>query len=128
MIPTVRAMAWLSAAALTFLTLASPHFRPSTPLAHPYEHLLAFAVSGVLFGVGYRARSLLVLSAGVVFAIMLEVLQIWVPGRHARWIDVAMDAGGFCLGLGVALLLSRFMIDPSARRLRAVAERRPDDL
>jgi len=37
----------------------------------------------------------------------LEVLQIWMAGRHARWIDFAMDALGFCIGVGVDLIVSR---------------------
>jgi VanZ family protein len=74
----------------------------------PYlEHVAAFGFSGLLFSIGYRSRRALVLLAGIVFAALLEFLQIWVPGRHARWIDLAMDTSGFCIGTGVRVVVSR---------------------
>jgi VanZ family protein len=102
-----RAIAWLYVAALVFLTLGSPRYRFETVLPHNAEHLVAFSISGLLFSIGYRSRPLLVLLAGVGFVATLEVLQIWVAGRHARWIDFAMDALGFCIGVGVDLIVSR---------------------
>jgi VanZ family protein len=101
-----RAIAWLYAAALVFLTLGSPRYRFETALPHNVEHLVAFSISGLLFSIGYRSR-LLALLAGLGFVAALEVLQIWVAGRHARWIDFAMDALGFCFGVGVDLIVSR---------------------
>ena len=102
-----RAIAWLYAAALVFLTLGSPNYRVETVLPHYVEHLAALSISGLLFSIGYRSRPLLVPLAGVGYVAALELLQIWVPGRHARWIDFAMDALGFCIGVGVGLVVSR---------------------
>ena len=68
---------------------------------------MAFSISGFLFSIGYRSRPVLVPLAGVGFVAALEVLQIWVAGRHARWIDFAMDALGFCIGVGLDLIASR---------------------
>jgi hypothetical protein len=39
--------------------------------------------------------------------VLLETLQAAVPDRHARWIDLVMDASGFCIGVGVAFVASR---------------------
>ena len=103
----VRAIAWLYAAALAFLTVCPPGVRFETIMPHDLEHLAAFGVFGLLFSIGYRSRCLFVLLAGVSFTTVLEVLQVWVPGRHARWIDFAMDASGFCIGVGVGLVISR---------------------
>jgi VanZ family protein len=103
----VRAVAWLYAGALVCLTLGPAGIRPETPMPHDLEHLAAFGLSGLLFSIGYRSRHALVLLAGIGFAAMLEFLQIWVPGRHARWIDLAMDASGFALGLGVGFVVFR---------------------
>jgi hypothetical protein len=102
-----RAIVWLYAAALVFLTLGSPRYRFETVLPHNVEHLVAFSISGLLFFIGYRSRPLLVPLAGVGVVAALEVLQIWVEGRHARWTDFAMDALGFCIGVGVDLIVSR---------------------
>jgi VanZ family protein len=102
-----RAIAWLYVAALVFLTLGSPSYRFETVLPHNAEHLVAFSISGLLFSIGYRSRPVLVPLAGVGFVAALEVLQIGVAGRHARWIDFVMDALGFCIGVGVDLVVSR---------------------
>lgn len=110
-----RAIAWLYAAALVFLTLGSPNHRFETVLPHDVEHLVAFSISGLLFSIGYRSRPLLVPLVGVCFVAVLEVLQIWVAGRHARWIDFAMDALGFCIGVGVDLVVSRVRDQLTAR-------------
>jgi len=100
----VRIVAWLYAAALVCLTLGPAGVRPETPLPLFLEHAGAFGLSGLLFSIGYRPRGVLVPLAGIGFAALLEALQTWVPGRHARWGDLAMDASGFCIGLGVGLV------------------------
>jgi VanZ family protein len=102
-----RAIAWLYAVALAFLALGSPNVRPETAMPHYLEHLAAFGVSGLLFSMAYRSRRSLVLLAGIGFTTALEVLQIWAPDRHARWIDLAMNASGFCIGVGAGLVVSR---------------------
>jgi VanZ family protein len=107
----VRAMAWLYAVVLAYLTVGSPSIRPETAMPHYLEHLAAFGVSGFLFSMAYRSRRSLVLLAGVGFTTVLEALQIWAPDRHARWIDVAMNASGFCIGVGVGLVVSRSTSD-----------------
>jgi len=103
----VRAVAWLYAGALVCLTLGPPSVRPETLIPHDLEHLGAFGLSGLLFSIGYRSHCVVVLLAGVGFAAVLEALQFWVPDRHARWIDFAMEALGFCIGVGVGLVVSR---------------------
>jgi VanZ family protein len=103
----VRAMAWLYAAVLAYLTLGSPSVRPETAMPHYLEHLAAFGVWGLLFSIAYRSRRSLVLLAGLGFITVLEALQIWAPDRHARWIDLAMNASGFCIGVGVGFVVSR---------------------
>jgi hypothetical protein len=112
-------MAWLYAVALVFLTLGSPSIRLGTEMPHDLEHLAAFGVSGLLFSIGYPSRRLLVLLAGVGFTAVLEALQMWAPGRHARWIDLAMNGAGFCIGVGMAFVMSRSV---SHLRSRAVSE------
>jgi VanZ family protein len=102
-----RAIAWLYAVALAFLALGSPNVRPEIAMPHYLEHLAAFGASGLLFSMAYRSRRSLVLLAGIGFTTGLEVLQIWAPDRHARWIDLAMNASGFCIGVGAGLVVSR---------------------
>jgi VanZ family protein len=103
----VRAGAWLYAVALVFLTLGPASVRPGTTIPFYLEHVAAFGLSGLLFSIGYRSRGVLIALTGVGFTAVLEALQIWAPGRHARWIDLAMNALGFCIGVGVGLIASR---------------------
>src|SRR5258708_35765354 len=93
-----RAIAWLYAAALVFLTLGSPRYRFETVLPHNVEHLVAFSISGLLFSIGYRSRPLLAPLAGVGFVAALEALQIWAGGPHAGWTCPALDTLWFFAG------------------------------
>jgi VanZ family protein len=121
------AMAWLYAAALVFLTLSSPSVRFETGMPHNLEHLAAFGLLGFLFWIGYRSRRLLlVLLGGVGLTGILEALQLWAPDRHARWIDLAMNAAGICVGVGVALVVSRSVSHLLAGRSGATKFRPPD--
>ena len=103
----VRAMAWLYAAILAYLTLGSPTVRLEAAMPHHLEHLAAFGVWGLLLSIAYRSRRSLVLLAGLGFVTIFEALQIWAPDRHARWIDLAMNASGFSIGVVVGLVVSR---------------------
>jgi len=101
----IRILAWFYAATLVFFTVCAPGARIVMPIPHELEHLVAFLASGVLFSIAYpSSRFPLILVAGVGFTAGLEILQIFVPGRHARWIDFVMNASGICLGLGITSL------------------------
>src|SRR6266851_2478560 len=103
----VRPAAWLYAGALMCLTLGPASVRPETAMPPYLEHLAAFGLSGLLFSIGYRSRGFLLVLCGGAFAALVEILQIWAPGRHARLIDFAMDALGFCIGVAVGLVVLR---------------------
>jgi hypothetical protein len=107
LIHLTRVLAWLYAGALIYLTVVPSTVRPTTPLPHYVEHVVAFGLAGVLFSIAYRSRCLFVALAGIAFTVVLEALQLWVPGRHARWIDLAMDASSFCVGVSMALIVTR---------------------
>lgn len=71
------------------------------------EHLAAYAGTAGLLGLGFpRAPAWrLVLGLGLLAGI-LEIGQIWVPGRTAQVIDFAASAGGALLGLAAARTLA----------------------
>src|SRR6202035_1120124 len=105
MIIMLRIFAWLLAAAVTFATLGPPRFRPHADLGQDGEHALAFVLVGLAFGVAYpRHRRLTAVGAGILIG-MLELLQLWMPGRHARWEDFVVDALAACAGIAVAAVL-----------------------
>jgi uncharacterized membrane protein YccC len=100
-----RMSGWLLVSAAVFLTLAPRTFRPQTGVEHHLEHVLAFALLGLAFGLGYPGRRLLLALLGVAMAALLEVLQSWAPGRHANLSDFIMNAIGVGAGLAAAALV-----------------------
>jgi hypothetical protein len=98
----LRIVAWLLATAVTFATLGPPRFRPHSDLGQDGEHALAFVLVGIAFGLAYTRNRLLTASIAVAMIGLLEVLQFWAPGRHARFEDFAVDALAACAGLAIA--------------------------
>jgi hypothetical protein len=98
----LRIFAWLLAAAVTVATLGPPSLRPDSGLSHDTEHALAFALIGLAFGAAYSRHRLLSAGIAVVGTGAIEILQLWVPGRHARLEDFAVDALAACAGLAIA--------------------------
>jgi VanZ family protein len=101
----LRLFAWLLAAAVTFATLGPPRFRPHSNLGQVGEHALAFILIGLAFGLAYPRRRLLTAVIAVVMVGILEILQLWMPGRHARLEDFVVDALAACAGLAIAAAL-----------------------
>jgi VanZ family protein len=101
----LRLIAWGLAAAVTFATLGPPRYRPHADLGQNGEHALAFVLVGLAFGIAYRSNRLLRALVAVVMIGAIEVLQFWVPGRHARLSDFVVDALAACAGLTVVAAL-----------------------
>ncbi len=89
------------------LTLAPPRFRPYTAVPHILEHGSIFLLVGLAFAMGYPERVLRVTISLVLFCAILEVAQVFVPGRHARLSDFLVDAAAACVGTVVGRLLAR---------------------
>ena len=98
----LRICAWLLAAAVTFATLGPARYRPHSPLGQDGEHALAFILIGIAFGLAYAEHRLRTAVIAVVMAGLIEILQLWAPGRHARLEDFIVDALTACAGLAVA--------------------------
>jgi VanZ family protein len=94
-----RIFAWLLAAAVTFATLGPPRFRPHSDFGQDGEHALAFVLVGLAFGLAYTRNRLLTSAVAVVMIGVIEILQLWAPGRHARFEDFVVDAVAACAGL-----------------------------
>jgi VanZ family protein len=101
----LRIFAWTLAAAVTFVTLGPPRFRPQTSLGQDGEHTLAFVLVGLAFGLAYTRNRLLTAAIAVVMIGVIEILQLWMPGRHARLEDFIVDALAALAGLAIAAAL-----------------------
>ena len=99
---TIKIVAWLLLLSIIVLSVVPPSFRPITVLPHSIEHLTMFSVTGLAFGSAYASRYrdtfALVLFA-VDFAAGVELVQLMIPGRHARLSDFIVDAFGLCIGV-----------------------------
>jgi VanZ family protein len=116
---TFRIFAWLLAAAVTFATLGPPGLRPHSSLGQDGEHAFAFMLTGLAFGLAYTRHRLLTLAITVAGIGGLEILQLWAPGRHARWQDFIVDVLAACAGLAIVAGLDRIVRRSHRRYTRA---------
>jgi VanZ family protein len=98
---------WACVIAIATLSLVAPSLRPVTALPHDLEHAAIFAITGFTLGLGYPNRAQLQMSAMIVFAAVIELAQLYAPGRHARVIDFVVDALAACAGVACAAILMR---------------------
>ena len=107
----LRLFAWLLAAAVTFATLGPARLRPHAPLGHDGEHAFAFILIGLAFGLAYARNRIAAAAIAVAMIGLVELLQLWAPGRHARLEDFAVNAlvaiAGFIVTAGFDWLRSR---------------------
>jgi glycopeptide antibiotics resistance protein len=101
----LRVAAWVVFAGIVFVTLSPIGLRPVTPEPPNIERAAAFLLFGLMFALAYPRRLWLVVTAVVVVAVGLELLQLVAATRHARLGDagVKLLGGGAGLMLGVAL-------------------------
>jgi VanZ family protein len=97
-----RMGAFLLIAAAVFATLGPLRYRPHSPLGQDGEHSLTFVLVGLAVGLTFPQRRLVVAAVSVILIGLLEIMQLWAPGRHARLEDFLVDAMAACIGLAVA--------------------------
>ncbi|MBI5128448.1 MAG: VanZ family protein [Rhodopseudomonas palustris] len=95
----LRALAVLAPIILVILTIVPAAERPVTVLPHDLEHFAAFCLTGLIYGFVFARRLGLLLVLAVGFAAVIEVLQIPLATRHARWEDLLVDSAALCLGV-----------------------------
>lgn len=112
-----RIISWLLLGVITVLSLVPPGFRPVTSLPHSLEHIGIFLVTGAVFAVGYQIRIVQLITLAIMYCAVLEAMQTFSPGRHARLIDFVFDSAAACAGIVFGRLFSRTWRG-SGRRLR----------
>ena len=98
---------WACVVAIAALSLVAPSLRPVTILPHDFEHAAIFALTGFTLGLGYPNRAQLQMSVLIIFAGVIELAQLYAPGRHARMIDFVVDALAACAGVAAAAVVLR---------------------
>lgn len=119
--------AWIAIIAIAYATLThvglvygiyfklAPYLmRPAMQSYAHFEHVIAFAFVGVLFGLAYPKRPLLAFVIVIGAAALLEILQTMTPDRHGTLIDALEKMAGGAAGIAIAT---------AARRLWSASEK-----
>jgi VanZ family protein len=101
-----RLTAWIGLSVILFVTLVPPSLRPTSVAPHLIEHLVAFVILGAAFEWAYP-RDWRVPAVAFPFIAALELLQLFMPGRHARLGDFLVNAIGAYVGIAVVALARR---------------------
>lgn len=107
--------AWVAVIAIAYATLTHVGFvytiyfklapylmRPEMQTYAHFEHVIAFACLGALFGFAYPKRTILVCVIVLGAAALLEIMQTMTPDRHGTWIDALEKMAGGAAGIAVA--------------------------
>ena len=90
---------------------------PPTSIGDKVEHVIAYAVLGLLGAASSERGVMRVILGLAVFGVAIEMLQAFSPGRAPDPLDLVADIAGAGLGCGLALLLrhmTSLLIDKSA--------------
>jgi VanZ family protein len=110
-----RVVAWLLLLAIVVLSLVTPSLRPTTA-PHQIEHAAIFLATGISFGMAYFRRKWLLSIGAIIFCAVIEIAQLYVPGRHARLSDFVVDATAAVLGVVAGRILLRTVHSSLSRR------------
>lgn len=113
----LRLVAWLLAAAVAFATLGPPRYRPHFAITHDGEHVLAFVLIGLAFALAYPRQRAMAAAISVAGVGLLELLQLFAPGRHARLEDFVVDALAALAGFAILTITDWLLRSP--RRAKA---------
>ena len=101
-----RVAGWGLVAAIVILSVVPAPLRPETSLPHHLEHFAIYFATGLAFALGYSLMPLLA-TLLVMFSGAVEILQLFIPGRHARLSDFIVDALASVVGLMTVLLVAQ---------------------
>lgn len=106
-----RILGWLGVVAIGVASLVPRDYRPHTFSFVPsqVEHFVAYLMTAAALRLGYSASDEVALIAvGLpVYSAALEILQLWIPGRHAAVIDFAASSAGAMAGLLLVAIVRR---------------------
>jgi hypothetical protein len=117
---------WLGVLIIVILSLVPGDLRPHTVLPGPFEHSLAYALTGAALAFGHRRYDsrlpwLFGLSS---CSVVFELLQAWIPGRSSSAVDAAASSSGAVLGIFLGAVVAKLFVEKG--RLRpAVAHHYP---
>jgi len=112
---------WLLLCGIVALSVVPPGYRTVTLLPQPLEHFAVFLLLGLAFALSYPQRYVALGAGLLLFTTAVELVQLWVPGRHARLGDLLLNLLGLGVGIGLACVWASFA--RRRRQKRMAAER-----
>jgi len=105
-----RVCFWLCFGLTTYLSLMPQEFLPSgINLWDKLSHSIAFTALALSAALGWPEKSFVrsILTPLLIFGVMIEVIQYFVPGRELSLLDMLADAVGIMIAwIGILLLRS----------------------
>ena len=98
-----------AAVAIYILALLPQAQAPQLHWSDKVNHLLAFAVLGVLLRMGFRISYLKSVLLLILYGGLIEVSQYFTPDRSAEWADIGADTVGTLIGLTLYRYLRRLL-------------------
>ena len=95
----VAIAAWASLAFIAYATLSPIQARPKISSSADLEHIVAFAVTGLLFCLAYPRQVVFVCFIVLGSAVLLECFQTLTPDRHGTLLDASEKFVGGALGI-----------------------------
>jgi VanZ family protein len=98
-------------AAVVVLSLLPGELIPSQPVRGEFEHGAAYLVLALTPSVALgRRKALIAASSMALLGVLLEVLQLKVPGRAFEWADIAGDVLGTAVGAWMGLRIKALFV------------------
>lgn len=102
-----RIAAWLCVGLLVWLSWIPRDWQARTTLPGQVEHAIAYCGNAGLFALGYPSLRWWRIGLPLVaLGAVLEVGQLWVPGRTSQFIDFAASGTGALVGTVLGTLLA----------------------
>ena len=102
---------WLAVVTIIVLSLLPGNERPHTGTPGYIEHIAAYLITAALLTFGYNARYSLVIIAVALSALsgLMEILQLFILGRHAGVDDFAVSSLGAVVGTALTWLCLHYI-------------------
>ena len=108
-----KPFAWLTAALFVYITWEALRPEPggsSIDQLDKLQHFMAFSTLAVTWALARspsRRGHWAIAAWLLLYGALIEIVQAYVPGRDASWLDLMADAVGIAAGLGLVTLLRR---------------------
>jgi VanZ like family len=104
----LRFVAWGGLFLVAIASLAPIDLRPESGFSVSIERFSSFLAIGLAFALAYPRHAWIALFIAAGSALLLEVLQMLAPTRHAHLFDAMVKFVGGATGVAIGRLLRRF--------------------